>query len=203
MTAPKHWKDVMAHLDASDGNLTADVETVITSLMPHMSTLQWIIGDAIIRLGGTKNTKTMDYFRKLASKQNSTLYSWVQTCETFPPNVRWQILNDTATPDGTYSLDFNHFRHLNKVVKEHGLDIALEALKVVADESYTIEQLGRYIIIEIEGNEPSAPKPKKVSEVQARYDVPIRNGIFYIDGHNPDFEVGKEYILKVYEVIED
>lgn len=149
--APVEWLSVMEHLDNSTGDITADVETILETLLSSKSLTQWIVGDAIHKVGSSKQVK--EHYIKLSGETESAISSWMTTCKTWEPLRRWQLVSEYADK---YPLKFSMFKELNSIANnnDYGINVAENALRHAGDNSFTVKQLKRYIANEIKGDKP-------------------------------------------------
>jgi hypothetical protein len=200
MSAPQEWQAIMNHLESSGGNITADVETIIEQLSDNVSSINWVIGDVLVKAG--TSASNIEYFTKVGKYGKSTLYSYAQTCTNFHPSMRWALLEETQTLDGDTTLSFNHFRACNTVLEDYGEHKAIEVLRMAADESWSIAQMRRYIATEIHGKEPKT-QYKKLHDITADA---IRNESsvhFITQDPCENVHMSDRVRIVVYEIIEN
>lgn len=192
MTAPEQWQSIMQHLDVSDGNLTADVETILESLMEQQDLIRWIVGDTLLRVG--KSDESIDYFTKVARCKPHTLSSHITTCKIWESETRWQLLSDY--PLLSYSL----LKELNSTARRYGMDTAVEYAKRAGNEAWTVKELKRHLAIELNDNDPK-PRHKELYELCATIRKIDGNTHLVIEGDLPDLETGEQFAVKIYEVV--
>lgn len=195
--APVEWLSIMEHLNTTEGDLTADVETVMESLLQAKNLTQWILGDAILRIGSSKLTR--EHFTKLSGESESAIKSYMTTCSSWKPETRWALIHEYKDK---YPLKFSMFKELNSLVNDpkYGLVEAERVLRHAGDNAFTIAELKRYIAVDVKGGEP-----KSKNELIEDYEFkPSEDG--YIENIPLPVPVpvgmGSKYRVKFYEVIE-
>jgi hypothetical protein len=116
--------------------------------------------------------------------------------------MRWTLLEETQTLDGDATLSFNHFRACNTVLEDYGERKAIEVLRMAADESWSIAQMGRYIATKIHGKAPKT-QYKKLHDITADA-IRNENTVHFIT-QDPceNVHMSDRVRIVVYEIIEN
>lgn len=193
---PPIYTKLMETFQEVDSEDIHEAGTSLLSNLLHQEGLTWwTIGDILNRINPDKESLEKITKDSSIGKSLSSLKAYMYTSKTWDESVRWSLLYDD---DGEQTnIKYGHLLALNSIVNdpEYGLEVALDALKVASADSHTIKWLERYIVVDIRGEQPK-PKKRLVSEFEA-FTFISKGGEMAVltDG----LELGKQYVIKVYE----
>lgn len=141
----------MDYLQSASGDILPDVEHILTELLDHEESIQWIVGD-VLNFTGTKR-KTLEHFEKITRMGHSALRSYARTCRMWNADTRWSLLAEYP------HLNFSILKELNSIAR-HEPELALSIAKRAGNDMMTIAELRRYIAVDVKGNEETGRKQK-------------------------------------------